>query len=113
MQQVGLQRPSVIASKYNFVWYMHALMHYCCELALTLGITEGRLVCCPCCNDIAWVLKDLLGGKRKGFVSVQFLTAESFFNKCYIDIVQCLELAGENIPSKLDIALSSAKTITI
>ena len=94
----------------------------CCrELAITLGITEHSLVCRPCRNDIARLRNDPSHCPRweKERISAECAVTQcknKFFSKCYIsmsDIVQCLELSGERIPSELDTAPPFANTITI
>ena len=82
----------------------------CRQLVISLDISGHNLVCRPCRNDMARLMKIpviVLGGRRIKLVGVPFLSADPFFSKCNIpnsDIVQCLTIAGENIPSKLDIA---------
>ena len=84
----------------------------CCrELALTLGITEQSLVCRPCRNDITRLRKDPCHIPRWEKERVRECAVSqcknNFFSKCNIpmsDIVHCLELAGESIPSQLDTA---------
>ena len=89
---------------------------FCRELALTLGITEQSLVCRPCRNDIARLRKDPCHCPRweKERISecAVLQCRNKSFSKCNIpmsDIVLCLELAGESVPSQLDTAPSLCK----
>ena len=83
----------------------------CRQLAISLDISGHNLVCRPCRNDMARLMKNPSHCPRweKDKISGCAIPQckDPFFSKCNIpnsDIVQCLTIAGENIPSKLDIA---------
>ena len=83
----------------------------CQQLALSLDISGDSLVCRPCRNDIARLKNDPSyrprweKNKISGCVIPQ--CENTFSSKCNIpipDIFQCLTLASENVPPKLDAA---------
>ena len=88
----------------------------CRQLALSLNISEHSPVCRPCRNDITRLIRDPDHHPRweKRIISECIIPEckNSFFSKCSIpldDIVKCLRLAGENIPSKVEIPAAFCK----
>ena len=85
----------------------------CQQLALSLEISGRSPVCRPCRNDITRLMKD--PDHRPRWEKCKITNTEciiipqcnnTFFSKCSIphdDIVQHLMLAGENVPSNLDV----------